>query len=151
MLYNLWFFCSMSFRISGHQKIFASDSIFVVPESPKYKMSISLHLRSIGTAIWSSTKTRPHQMKSFSKPVYNHRRCVSFFAPHTCTDSCHFRINCRHWDRVFKSSMKLNSAFFCWNVFIVCDWFVLLLLNFISVPLSLLFGFFCSWIWLAVE
>ena len=61
--------CSISFRISGHQNIFASDSIFVVPEWPKCRISMSCLLKSMGTAIWSSKKTKPHRTRVCRKPL----------------------------------------------------------------------------------
>ena len=59
-------FVSMSFFFSGHRKILALVSIFVLPEWLKCKISSNLLLRSIGTTIWSSTNTKPHRIDSFS-------------------------------------------------------------------------------------
>ena len=105
-------FVSMSFFFSGHQKILALVSIFVLPEWPKCKISSNLLLRSIGTTNWSSTNTRPHRIDSFSNTglypsgaVSQSSRLMLVLTRVNSGSIAVFKIS------VFKSSINSNSAF----------------------------------------
>ena len=103
---------SISFCIFGHQKILASAVILVAPACPKCKVSNSFFLSSVGTTIRSSLNVSPHLLFSLSKFVRQCSGAVSLssrlIASRTLFSSASvddFAIS------VFRSSMKLNSAF----------------------------------------
>ena len=116
MLCNLVLCFRYLFFISGHQNIFASDVIFMIPEGPKCSISNRRRLRSIGMTIWSSTNTRPHLIDSLSKtaryPSGNVSRSslrILFLTRVTSGSISVFALN------VFRSIIKSNSAFLKWS------------------------------------
>ena len=92
--------------------ILASAVLLVAPACPKFKVSSSFFLSSVGNIFWSSLIVSPHLLFSFSNIVQCWSGAV-FFSPRliasrtrlTSASVNDFAIN------IFKSSIKLISAF----------------------------------------
>ena len=105
-------FSSVSFVIFGHQNSLASSVVFVAPALPKYNVSSGFFISSDGTIVWSSLNVRPH-LFVYSSNVSRYASGAMFFTPRLVVSLIllssasveDFAI------RVFKSSIKLKSAF----------------------------------------
>ena len=60
------FLTFLPFLVSGQQKIYASDSSFVIPERPKCRISHRRLRKENRSFTWSFTKTRPHLIENLS-------------------------------------------------------------------------------------